>query len=134
MHHRRCARLLPLHGGQQHKLFRAYRFTGELLPPMVECQSFIPFDSNVSSILDDSNLQLHGAAKHNSVISYSVKMMGTTYKKGNHLVIEGDIDQLYAGKIMMIIIKDGKQVMFVCEMFKLIKDGQMGIYYLESTN
>ena len=61
-------------------------------------------------------------------------MMGTTYKKGNHLVIEGDIDQLYAGKIMMIIIKDGKQVMFVCEMFKLIKDGQMGIYYLESTN
>ena len=119
---------------QQHQLFQAYRFTGELFPPMVECQSCVPFDSNVSSILDDCNLQLHGVAQHNSVISYSVKIMGTTYKKGSHLVIEGDIDQLYAGKIMMMVIKDGKQVMFVCEMFKLIEDHQMGFYYLESTN
>jgi hypothetical protein len=53
------------------------------------------------------------------------------------MVIEGDIDPLYAGKIimnLMIIIKDVKQVMFVCERFKLIEDGQMGIYYLKSTN
>lgn len=112
---------------ERHQLLQAYLGAGSMFPPVVQIQKGVEF------YIDDYSDRIREAvASYNfdsqsTVACNEITVKGTLYRKGMFVLLEKHDDELYAGRIILVVVVH-ESVYFVAEKHTFAKLRDIGVY------
>ncbi|CAM1294702.1 Uncharacterised protein g1088 [Pycnogonum litorale] len=131
---KRCARHLQnfknlcLTLTERHQLLQAYRCAGSFFPDETDMKRSIPLHLDTYSEAIQDTLQVFGLTPEDQV-SYDITYRGTTYKKGNFLVVRKEEDMLLFGEIIFMI-KSQTEVYYLLRAHQSVYNFDLHVYLL----
>lgn len=113
--------------GERHQLLQAYLSAGNLFPPAMQVEKGTEFYVNDYNDMIRASVASFNFESQSAVACNSVTVKGTVYKKGMFILFGNRDEELYFGKINLVIVLH-ESVYFVTKKHTFVKLRDMGIY------
>ena len=136
---KRCARVLHNYKNlcktlaEKHQLLQAYLSAGVLFPPTVTLHKGVEFYVESRSEEIKRALVSFNFRPDNTLVSYSVTVKGTNYKKGLYLVLHRDDSGLVFGEIMEVLVQNEIEVFFIVKAFQSVFQFGLNVHCLDKS-
>lgn len=115
---KRCARHLKnfknicLTFSERHQMFQAYVSAGPGCSVLLQIKNGCAFIPNLYSDTLNHAVSEFGFSENDTIVSTEIQYKGTSYKKGNFLVLNND-ESMEFGELVIILVKDNATVYFL---------------------